>query len=55
MTKICNCTRCKAEDFVRAVYPKMNDRRVLLVAQDILKTMYASVEETRPEVILTDQ
>lgn len=55
MARICTCARCKAEDFVRGVYPKMNDRRVLLVAQDIVKAMYASVEETRSEAIPVDQ
>ena len=50
MTK-CNCVRCKAEDLVRGIYPKMDDKRVLLVATDIVKALRSSVAETRRDHI----
>jgi hypothetical protein len=49
MARICTCTRCKAEDFVRSIYPNLDDRRVLLMAQDIVKAVYASYAENRPK------
>ena len=47
MARKCTCINCKAEDFVRGLYPKLDDRWVLHVAADIVKTMRASVSEIR--------
>ena len=43
----CTCIRCKAEEFVHGIYPKMDDRRVLEVATEIVKALHSSVDETR--------
>lgn len=50
MSRHCTCVRCKAEDFVRSVYPNMDDRRVLAVATDIVKALRSSVEQSRAAI-----
>jgi hypothetical protein len=47
MARKCTCIRCQAEELVHNLYPKMDDRRVLLVAQDVVKAIRNSVDETR--------
>lgn len=47
MARACTCIRCKAEEFVRGVYPKMDGKRVLSVATDIVKALRSSVDESR--------
>lgn len=51
MSRPCTCIRCKAEELVRNIYPKMDDKRVLIVATEIVKVMHSSVAETRRECI----
>ena len=46
MARPCTCVRCKAEVFVHGIYPKMDDRRVLAVATDIVRALRSSVEES---------
>lgn len=47
MTRKCTCIRCKAEEFVHGIYPKMDDHRVLEVATEIVKALRSSVAESR--------
>lgn len=47
MARQCTCVRCKAEDFVRSVYPKMDDRKVLAVATEIVKALRLEVKHER--------
>lgn len=47
MTRQCTCVRCKAEELVRGIYPKMDEKRVLIVATAIVKAINSSVDETR--------
>lgn len=42
----CTCIRCKAKELVRSIYPKMHDRRVLMVATKIAKALRSSVAES---------
>lgn len=51
MPKQCTCVRCKAEDFVRSIYPKMDDKRVLLVATEIVKALQSSVAESKRDCV----
>ena len=39
MARKCTCIRCKAEVFVRGIYPKLDDETVLAVAKKILKAL----------------
>jgi hypothetical protein len=47
MGKPCTCVRCRAEELVRGIYPKMDDKRVLAVATDIVKALPTSFRSTR--------
>lgn len=43
----CTCIRCKAKDYVLSIYPDMDDHRVLLVAEKIVRALRSSIAESR--------
>lgn len=51
----CTCIRCKAKDYVLSIYPDMDDSRVLLVAEKIVKALRKSIQETEhlPDLVST--
>lgn len=47
----CTCIRCKAQEYVLSIYPEMDKRRALLIAQDITKALRKGVEDTSKQFL----
>lgn len=47
MAKQCTCIRCKAEEMIRKIYPKLNDRQYLMIATELVKAIRLNVDKAR--------